>query len=145
MFPLARISDLISSTWPAVGPLVGVLIGGWISVRNQRQHWILDNKRAEYRKLMSTLTRSYTALVAAYSAGSMSGKTERQCWQYRLQAQNVIKDRIFIAKEVSEMGISKKWTLAVSQLDRERNYQALMAAFPEISAAIQKSAEKLIL
>jgi hypothetical protein len=42
---------LIHGTWFAVGPLVGVVVGGYLTIWNQKRHWVMDNKRAEYRKL----------------------------------------------------------------------------------------------
>lgn len=41
--------------WAAVGPLVGVIIGGILAAWWQRRHWILDNKKVEYRELLDAL------------------------------------------------------------------------------------------
>ena len=51
-----RIHDDMVSAWSILGPLVGVMLGAWLATRNQRRHWLLDNKRAEYRKLLTTLS-----------------------------------------------------------------------------------------
>jgi len=42
--------------WSAVGPLMGVCLGAYIASRNQRKQWLLDNKRQEYRELLTALT-----------------------------------------------------------------------------------------
>src|SRR5713226_10620517 len=45
----------IYAVWAAVGPLVGVIIGAWLSARWQRTKWILDNKTTEYRGILDAL------------------------------------------------------------------------------------------
>jgi hypothetical protein len=135
---------LIHGTWFAVGPLVGVVVGGYLTIWNQKRHWVMDNKRAEYRKLLSTLTRTYTTIVSFYSRGILSGKEQLKCEQARLEALNVIRDRIFIAKEVEQMGISLKWSTAMGELNASRNWLPLQRAYGDIAAAIQENAAKII-
>ncbi|HEV2491404.1 MAG TPA: hypothetical protein VGT03_16490 [Candidatus Acidoferrales bacterium] len=142
---LNQLLALIRATWIAIGPLVGVLIGGYLTIWNQKRHWVMDNKRAEYRKLLSTLTRTYTTLINTHSTGVMSGREEKKCEQARLEALNVLRDRIFIAKEVKQMGISLKWSRAVGELNVPTpDYRALQKAYAEISAAIQENAAKIM-
>jgi len=69
------IGDYSSKVWAAVGPLVGVWIGAVLAKRWQREQWIADNKRAEYRKLLTTLTRSEPARM--HPAGSRSACFEQ--------------------------------------------------------------------
>ncbi len=45
----------VYAIWAAVGPLVGVIIGGMLTAWWQRRYWILDNKKAEYRELVDAL------------------------------------------------------------------------------------------
>src|SRR4029077_15758703 len=100
--------------WAAVGPLMGVALGGWLTMRNQRMLWILDNKRSEYRKLLSTITRDYTTCMNIYAGRTaLSGAEQRRREKAHLEALNVIRDRLFIAKEVSEMDIARKWSEAI--------------------------------
>ena len=130
--------------WAAVGPLLGVALGGWLTMKNQRRLWILDNKRAEYRKLMSTLTRTYTMLMYVYSDTARTGKDELKCKNMRLAALNVMRDRIFIAKEVAKMGISIKWSKAVGELNVGCNLTPLDKAYHEIAESIRESAAKIM-
>jgi hypothetical protein len=53
---LKQLGEFAGRAWSAAGPLVGVLVGSWLTTWTQRKHWLMDNKRAEYRKLLSTLS-----------------------------------------------------------------------------------------
>jgi hypothetical protein len=41
--------------WAAIGPLIGVFIGFWLTARWQRRQWILVNKKAEFRGILDAL------------------------------------------------------------------------------------------
>jgi hypothetical protein len=49
--------------WSGVGPLVGVLIGGWITYRIQSQQWLANNRKEEYRELLTVLTSAALLLM----------------------------------------------------------------------------------
>jgi hypothetical protein len=136
--------SVIRGAWLVAGPLVGVLIGAQLATRNQKRHWVMDNKRAEYRKLLTTLTRTYTTLMNVYSDSTRTGKEELKCERLRLEALNVIRDRIFIAREVREMNLSMKWSTAVGALNVGRDLNALQKAYLEIAKDIQERAAKII-
>ena len=48
---LETIGSLLGKTWGVVGPLLGVVIGAWLARSWQRKHWLLESKKAKYRKL----------------------------------------------------------------------------------------------
>ena len=112
------IGDYSGKAWAGIGPLVGVLIGAYISNRNQRKHWELDNKRAEYRKLLSTLADAgskyaHFVLRRGISMAMIQEKERR--------AINVISNRLFIASEVEKLNILSRWKTAVSELEDTQN------------------------
>ena len=49
------IREIAQALWNALGPLAGVLLGVWLTWHWQHKHWVLDNKRAEYRQLLDAL------------------------------------------------------------------------------------------
>jgi hypothetical protein len=57
------ISTEVGRAWKYAGPLVGVLIGGWITSRNQRKQWLRDTRKQEYRELLGALAIGYHAEV----------------------------------------------------------------------------------
>jgi|SRR5580658_1374804 hypothetical protein len=136
---------ILLNIWAAVGPLMGVVLGGWLTMRNQRMLWILDNKRSEYRKLLTTITRDYTTFLNVYAGRvALSGADERRREKAHLEALNVIRDRLFIAKEVSEMDIASKWSEAIGRAYNNRDFLALKSQYEEIAKAIQDHAGKIM-
>ena len=64
--------------WAAVGPLVGVVVGGFLTAWWQRRQWILDNKAREYREALDALEayrRSLLNHLATRAYVRISGNT----------------------------------------------------------------------
>jgi hypothetical protein len=93
--------------WPVVTLLIGIYVGGTVTSRNQRKQWVLDNKRNEFRELISAITRTVT-LVANLPQGA--GPEERKAaGDAELTAIAMINDRIFIAREMAELNVLNRW------------------------------------
>jgi hypothetical protein len=87
--------------------LAGVLIGGWISSRNQRRQWVLDNRKAEYRELLEGLFKASEDIIKARPniAAGMSPELIDAIWR----GQRLLRNRIFIAQEIQAGGIPQDW------------------------------------
>lgn len=130
--------------WSVVGPLVGVLIGAYITNRNQHKHWVADSKKTEYRELLSTLTRAYSTIVYIGSQTTRTGVEEQKSEQLRLESLNVISDRIFIAKEVKELHVSEVWGIALMKFEQSRDWDEFGKTFDRISKGIVARAEQIM-
>ena len=103
------------SIWSAVGSVVcvviGALLGSYLSSRGQRKQWIADNKKQEYRELLTTLTKAYQELAALNAPIVVwNNKEDQQRYEEAIKrAETVILDRIFISKEIAEMNLVKRW------------------------------------
>ncbi len=101
------LKKIVSELWPVVTLLLGILVGGLVSSRNQRRQWVSDTKCREYRELMSAMTR---AIALAVNAPGATTVTEQQA---RRDAEgialSIIQDRIFIAKEIKELKVLERW------------------------------------
>ena len=138
------IVDYSGRAWGAIGPLVGVLIGAYLSTRTERRHWLRDNERLEYRQLFTTLIRSYSTIVNIKSRSLRTGEDELQAEQARLESLNVVRDRIFIAPEIRQMQILDTWSTALDHFQAQRDYKAFAAEFAGIMDRLRRSAERLI-
>lgn len=56
----------VGTVWLAVGPLIGVVVGALLTRRIQRQQWVADSRKQEYRELMTALSHSATVLIDFY-------------------------------------------------------------------------------
>src|SRR5271167_4168174 len=98
------------AAWAAIGPLVGLLVGHLLTRSWQRQQWLMDNKKQEYRELMSALTKNY-GILAQYKAPmvALDGMTQRRIAEAEGEALQILRDRIFIRKEVEDANVQALW------------------------------------
>lgn len=136
--------QILQSCIAVAGVLVGVLLGGWLTLRNQRALWLLDNKRSEYRKLFTVITRDYSTHVVTYTQAVVRRSEMEKARRVHIEALNIIRDRLFIAKDVHEMKIATKWSDAIGKVHTDRDIVFLRDSYDEIAAEIQARATKLI-
>src|ERR1017187_2921708 len=92
--------------FPAITGFIGVLVGVYAASRNQRKLWIADNKRSEYRKLLTTLAKTFIGLVRIHAYGvALGARDQRMDVNLRVQANVVLLDRLFIADEIKELNL----------------------------------------
>jgi len=138
------LSKSAAAIWAAFGPLVGVCIGAYLARRWQRDQWIADNKRSEYRKLLTTPARTFTSLLELRASGVALGpKDQRTLFNLEVRASAVILDRIFIPDEVNGMNLLKRWNQALRDYDKTLNADAFGKAFGLIANDVRKSAAKI--
>ncbi|HXX24109.1 MAG TPA: hypothetical protein VEO19_13255 [Terriglobia bacterium] len=113
--------------WAAVGPLVGVVVGGFLTAWWQRRQWILDNKAREYREALDALEayrRNLLNLLATQAYVPISRNTSEAATalgQSQVHLDNVLVDRIFTLDAVARSGVRD---------DLMRFYQSQNSATP---------------
>jgi hypothetical protein len=117
------LGKVAATVWPLITLILGILIGSYVANRNQRKHWLLDNKRGEYRKLVTTLTDCGSKLIVFYGPthAIVGGKEERRVHEASRNAANVLYNRLFIARELEILSIFPRWQNAVSALQKSRD------------------------
>jgi len=139
------IANVASAMWPVLTGLVGVLIGAYISNRNQRKHWVADNKRAEYRELLTTMTRTFNTVIILVGPGvALAGNEQRKLIDADSECSIVIKDRIFIADEVDEMDLLKRWHEARQHYGQTYDVGEFASSFGRIMGDLRVSAREII-
>lgn len=136
--------QILQSCIAVAGVLVGVLLGGWLTLRNQRALWLLDNKRSEYRKLFTVITRDNSTHVVTYTQAVVRRSEMEKARRAHIEALNIIRDRLFIAKDVHEMKIAMKWSNAIGKVHTDGDIVFLRDSYDEIAVEIQARATKLI-
>ena len=109
--------------WSGIGPLIGVLIGAWLTRSWQRKQWALENKKAEWRELISTLSESFRCIVKNWPHGvitAVSREDARETLEAEVAGQRIIEDRIFIDTQLRERQIHDRWALLVGERDFNR-------------------------
>jgi hypothetical protein len=131
--------------WAVAGPLIGIFIGAYIANRNQRKQWIADNKKQEFRELLSALVEASSSLIAFYTPMVLQGPDEqRACDRVEKKSIEVIMDRVFIAGEVKELDLQERWSNALSGIRGTRNRTAFSDEFVKISSDLTAAALKIL-
>ena len=105
------IGNLITAT----ATLTGVYLTQRFSRQVNREHWLLDNKKQEYRELLTALTQAFSAVVELYSAliaHTIVVQTPAQEAEYdeiMTTAMVVVSDRLFIRREMKQINLAKRW------------------------------------
>lgn len=133
------------SIWAAVGPLIGVLLGGYLTMRVQRNHWKLDNKKEEYRELIGTLTQSFNVIMDFHAPMVGHGPEEqRAAHGAHLKALAVLGDRLFIADEIKRLDLRNRWNKVAHEIEAGGHSQAFARGVVEIMDDITASAKQTV-
>jgi hypothetical protein len=136
--------------WSAIGPLAGIVIGHALTRSWQRKQWVLDNKKQEYRELLTTLTRCHAAITRLTSLVETPmvipdrnrSADYNSLLETHAEALNVIRDRIFIADNVKRMDILNRWLQATKLYQEQQDVTAFRTRFEAISDLIVSSSAR---
>jgi hypothetical protein len=132
------------TAWIAVGPLVGVSLGGYLTSRSQRRKWLADNKKDEYRELIAQLVKSFDEIRLFVEDSTVPGfDTAYELAIVLNRPLMVIRDRIFISKEITELEVSKRWGRAVDGFRGDRDVRKFASAFEDIRKSMVEKAASL--
>ncbi|MGH9689286.1 MAG: hypothetical protein ACRD5K_19635 [Candidatus Acidiferrales bacterium] len=139
---LDHVWGTIRSAWPALGPLVGIFIGVFLTTRTQKRQWIRDNKRTEYRELLTTIADAGGKFVVYYGIEPvvLTPSEQFEVGETARTSVDVIYNRLFIAKAVEELGIQKRWEKAISLLRANRDINAFGKSLDNIMRDIRNKA-----
>lgn len=143
LFPLWV--TLFLAIWGVVAPFLGVLAGSFLTSWWQHKQWVLDNKKQEYRELLSALSDAYGRICILQQPGVASGPEEQRTLQEtHLSALRTIRDRIFIVSDLNRDEILKLWLEATDHFENDRLYLDFRQRYNEINSRIVKAAHKLL-
>jgi hypothetical protein len=132
-------ATLIVGVVGILGTLGGIVIGQRMARSWQRKQWLLDKKIEEYRELLASLTETFTAHVRMQGEG-LDSESQRKVADLEAKSLRTIRDRILVAKEISEASILEHWILALRRFERSLNGKQFSADFHAIGDSIVKLA-----
>ncbi len=128
--------------WAAVGPIVGILLGHFLSRSWQREQWLRDKRNEEWHELLTALAESLRVSLKIYPARELSGEEERTIVEAHSNSFRVIRDRIFIAPDVQALNIENRWSAAVQYHSQTMDAKKLGNAYKELRDEIVRTATK---
>jgi hypothetical protein len=134
--------------WAPVGPLIGLLIGHFLSRSEQRRQWVADNEVKEWRELLTTLTTSFQTVVRTdKSIPAVPGEEIQRMTENlnaRMLANEVLANRIFIAREVRKAELFNRWRKGLEEFDKDHDAIKIGTVFGELTVSILRGADKHI-
>lgn len=138
------IQDNVRAAWSAVGPLVGVLVGAWLTRSGDHKKWINDNRKEEYRELVTALTSSAMRWIEDLKRLEMGRDGLPDTGERYMHSLQTIQDRIFIAKELGELNVFDRWGNLVKGLRELRNANVFEDGFGKLTDEIVKAATRQV-
>jgi hypothetical protein len=128
------------------GTLAGIVVGQLLSRSWQREQACLDNKKQEYRELMTSMADAYTQLLrlGTETVGrSLEVRAEIEGAQYK--SLRTIHDRIYIADRIDELMLFENWTAEMTIFWNSHYGQTERLRFTERFLALQNLVRNLAL
>jgi hypothetical protein len=129
--------------------VAGVGIGGavlthFLTKISQDERTRREERRREYRELLSTLTKSYMRIVSPYEPAIpvIDELLQRQITDAKLESFQVLRDRLAIAQELAETNVSDLWTEAIVSLERNCDSVAFAKKFNTVEQTIVRMANR---
>lgn len=136
----AIVSALIGA---ASGSVVSTLIVHWLTQSRDREKWILDNKKQEFKELITALAVSYK------SAGSFPHQVCAEdadlIADHVNEVLRIASDRLFITKDLDLRSLRRQWSASVAvcrEKDAPNNRHDLDIAYHGISEEIVTAASR---
>lgn len=104
--------SIVSGAWAAIGPLVGVLFGAYLSRSWDQRRWVLNNRTEEYRDLLESLTRiasRYLEIRTRSDLNVIGVEEQHELVGASGDGGRVILSRIFVAERIHDAEIHVKW------------------------------------
>ena len=124
-----------------VGSFFGGVITQLLSSRQRRKEWVKDNKKQEWRELISTLSQSFHHLKN-YSLGNgvvaISGEQEKGLLEADAEARRCIESRLFIAHQIQHENVLERWQLLAGEQDWSRMVEYWNSLHRTLIAAAHK-------
>lgn len=127
---LDRLAVIMFDWSSLIGGLgIGSLIQQFVSAKLRQREWVKDNKKQEWRELITTLSHSVHRVLRHPPDSrldgivAISGEDEKQLAEdfaeADLEARRVIEDRLFISSWVKSENLLERWQLIAAERDLE--------------------------
>jgi hypothetical protein len=112
----------IKNAIPLVSATIGALGGGIVSgflvqlltQTREREKWILDAKKQEYRELLSALSDAYIVTLSSTLTEILNDKERREkFYDAQDHSRRLFRDRIFINSDLNLRNLAGRWHEAI--------------------------------
>jgi hypothetical protein len=118
----------------------GVLMGQRMARNTQREQWLRDSRKQEFKELLTVLTKSFAVICDAYSALVQDSATQVAVRDAEMLAVITIRDRVYIAEDIKRLNIYKIWRDAVNEFIEDHVFIAFSEQYALINAMVVDAA-----
>src|ERR1700733_1978487 len=104
---------LIVSAVGISGALAGIVIGHFLTRSSQHKQWLRDNRKEEFRELISAMSTSMVELTLYLSSQKIPPLEPMTAYlDSEKQVLRIIGDRIFISHDIMKLNVFERYTNA---------------------------------
>jgi hypothetical protein len=134
---------------PILAGFVGAFGVHLLTQSRDREKWILDCKKQEYRELLSALSESYSKvlfLIAIEVIGipSIDPDDMNTLRAAQDKATRTFRDRIYVVKDLDLIQLSNRWIMAMQHYERRSEAQRLHDEYGAIRDEILAAANRAV-
>jgi hypothetical protein len=139
--------NFIKSTAVVWGPFISGLIAAFIvhllTQSREREKWILDCKKQEFKELLSALAMSYIMTINTHSSPIrvVDPDDQRKLDNVVIDALRVMNDRIYVADDLPLEEFGDRWSRACSLYAQRKQ---LSEEYAKISGTIVDAANRCV-
>jgi hypothetical protein len=126
-------------------PIVAGFIGAFgvhlLGQSREREKWILDSKKQEFKELVSALSQAYI-MTLAKTDGTHSLEDRLQFIATKNETVRIFVDRIFIVKDLDLDSLSLRWRTAMGMYDHKKDAKNFKTEYEAIRDQIVKAANR---
>jgi len=126
--------------WAAIGPLLGIFVGHFLTRSWQREQARLDNIKAEYRELLTALAEAYTTFIRLGPRDEAFAQQRNGFDEARAASMRVMHDRIYIAERVKREKWLFYWIGMIAHYKTDGDRLTLTNAFTDFQEKIHQAA-----
>ncbi len=126
--------------WAAVGPLLGIVVGHFLTRSWQREQAQLDNIKAEYRELLTALADAYTTFIRLGPRDEEFAQQRNAFDEARAASMRVMHDRIYIAERVEREKWLFYWIGMIANYKTDSDRLTFTNAFTDFQEKIHRAA-----
>jgi hypothetical protein len=152
----------VKDAMPIAAAMIGAFGGGVVSgflvhvltQSREREKWILDSKKEEYRELLSAMSNAYSATVSQLTlevANKIAAQYNVEELRKTIDTQNhslrIFQDRIFIVHDVNLLALEKRWVAAIVKYREDKSSGSVATLYSDYEAIrdeIVKAANRAI-
>jgi hypothetical protein len=129
--------------WAVIAPLAGIVLGHYLTRSWQREQWLRDSRKQEFRELLTALTRAYQCMSFLKLPANLLNQEHHDRILSTLEEANItFNDRIYISEDLREKKLYDLWLAARTQYEKDHDWNKFLAVHQQIRNEIVKAATR---